>query len=82
MSDFFNLFGFSETNRLGLKKGQRFVEVNPLTKDRPDYLEYNGMLDGKLEFSILTHDFKNFGGARLSEDEFEDSLKHGIWKTL
>jgi hypothetical protein len=84
ITNIFYLFGLNSNNKLGIKRGQRFIQINPPVVDKPYVLEFNGMLNGKMKFSILDNerDYRNIGGASLSEEQFESDIKNGYWKQL
>jgi hypothetical protein len=72
----FKSLGLTGENRLGIERGQRFRG----TVDTSLILEFDFVLEGKLEFGItnIKGDVK-FGGASYTEDEFEDLLKRGLY---
>jgi hypothetical protein len=73
ISELFKLFGFGEKNRLGIERGDKFMSIN----DPNNYvLEFNGMMNDKMEFLILNKEYKNIGGCVYSEDDFEILLNN------
>jgi hypothetical protein len=53
----------------------RFLSINGTL------FEFNGILEGKMEFSILTESYKNVGGARQGLLLVKDKTEHGGQQT-